>query len=66
MNRLTPAVLVAAGVLLGAGCGTPIRAKRADAHWVHRKLTASVLTTGELSQQTRNLLFERDLVGTSP
>jgi pimeloyl-ACP methyl ester carboxylesterase len=56
------AVLVAAGLLLAAGCATPITAKRADAHWVHRKLTETVLTTGKLSQQTRNLLFDRDLI----
>jgi pimeloyl-ACP methyl ester carboxylesterase len=57
-----PAVVIAAGLLLGTGCTTPITAKRADAHWVHRKLTETVLTTGKLSQQTRNLLFDRDLI----
>ena len=63
MRRVAgPAALVAAGLLLGAGCGTPIRARRADAHWVHRKLTESVLTTGGLSQQTKNLVYDRDLV----
>ena len=63
MSRLgAPTVLLAAGLLIGTGCSTPITARRADAHWVHRQLTSSVLTTGELSQQTRNVLYERDLV----
>jgi len=57
-----PAILIAAGLLIGTGCSTPITARRADAQWVHRKLTSSVLTTGDLSQQTRNLLYERDLL----
>ena len=29
---------------------------------MHQKLTSSVLTTGDLSQQTKNLLYERDLI----
>ena len=62
MIRLAGPALVLAVGLLGAGCSTPITAKRADAHWVHRKLTSSVLTTGDLSQQTTNLLYDRDLV----
>ena len=63
MSRLAgPAVAIAAGLLLGAGCATPITARRADAHWVHRKLTETVLTTGKLSQQTKNLIFDHDLV----
>lgn len=56
------ACLLAASLVLAAGCGPPIRAYRTDAQTAHRKLTATVLTTGELSQRTRNLLYDRDLV----
>jgi hypothetical protein len=48
--------------LLAAGCAIPIRAQRVDARRVHRQLTSNVLTTGELSQATRNVLYVSDLV----
>jgi pimeloyl-ACP methyl ester carboxylesterase len=56
---LSPALFA---VLLGAGaCGPPIRASRVDAHRVHRHLTSNVLSSGELSRPTRNVLYNRDL-----
>jgi len=54
------ASLVAA--LSTASCAPPIRVKRVDARHVHRQLTSNVLTTGDLSRWTRNVLYNRDLV----
>jgi hypothetical protein len=54
--------LLAASLVLAAGCGPPIHAYRTDAQTAHRKLTATVLTTGDLSRRTRNLLYDRDLI----
>jgi pimeloyl-ACP methyl ester carboxylesterase len=43
------------------GCETPVGVKRVDPTRVHRTLTSSVLSTGELSNPTRNVLYRRDL-----
>jgi pimeloyl-ACP methyl ester carboxylesterase len=43
-------------VVLIAGCGDAVRVHRADLRAVHRDLTRSVLTTGELSEHTHNVL----------
>src|SRR5882724_12686175 len=54
-------------VLLGALCLTlgactgPVRAVRVDQTVAHRDLTRSVVTTGELSWATRDVLLERGL-----
>ena len=43
-------------LLLAAGCATPIGVDRADPQSVHRELTGNVLSTGELSEFTQNVL----------
>src|SRR5215475_10782738 len=43
-------------LLLSAGCETPVGVERLDSSTVQRRLTASVLTTDELSPQARNVL----------
>jgi pimeloyl-ACP methyl ester carboxylesterase len=43
-------------LLLVAGCATPIGVERADSQSVHRELTGNVLSTGELSDFTENVL----------
>ena len=43
-------------LLLAAGCATPVGVERADPQSVHRELTGNVLSTGELSDFTENLL----------
>ena len=43
-------------LLLAAGCATPIGVERADPQSVHRELTGNVLSTGELSDFTQNVL----------
>jgi hypothetical protein len=43
-------------LLLAAGCATPVGVKRADPQSVHRELTGNVLSTGELSDFTQNVL----------
>ena len=43
-------------LLLAAGCATPIGVERADPQSVHRELTGNVLSSGELSDFTQNVL----------
>jgi pimeloyl-ACP methyl ester carboxylesterase len=47
---------VVLALLLAAGCATPVGVERADPQSVHRELTGNVLSTGELSDFTQNLL----------
>lgn len=47
--------------LVGGGCGSPITVERADPQAVHRDLTSSVLSTGELSRSTHNVLHRWNL-----
>lgn len=42
--------------LMMLGCTTPVGVKRVDPQTVHRELTGTVLSTGKLSERTRNLL----------
>ena len=42
--------------LLAAGCATPVGVERADPQSVHRELTGNVLSTGELSEFSQNVL----------
>src|SRR5262245_53249432 len=44
------------GLLLSAGCETPVGVERLDASTAQRRLTANVLTTDELSPQACNVL----------
>ncbi|MEQ1796284.1 MAG: hypothetical protein ABL970_19090 [Nitrospira sp.] len=43
-------------VAVTGGCGAPITVERTDPLTVHRELTSSVLSTGELSRSTHNVL----------
>ncbi len=43
-------------LLLAAGCATPVGVERADLQSVHRQLTGNVLSTGELSDYSQNML----------
>ena len=52
--------LVALSVLLPS-CATPIGATRVDPHKVHRTLNTNVLSAGELSAPTQQLLHRGDL-----
>jgi pimeloyl-ACP methyl ester carboxylesterase len=54
--RRHPAALLAVLALLLAGCATPVGVERADSQSVHRELTGNVLSTGELSDFTQNVL----------
>jgi hypothetical protein len=60
--RMTRAALLVAALCLGLGaCGGPVRAVRVERTVAHRDLTRSVVTTGELSWATRDVLLERGL-----
>jgi len=48
-------------LLAQSACFAPIRVKRVDAKRVHRALTDNELTRGEISRETRNLLYNYDL-----
>jgi pimeloyl-ACP methyl ester carboxylesterase len=52
-------VVILAILILVTGCGAAVRVHRADLRKVHRDLTRSVLTTGELSEHTQNVLHLR-------
>jgi pimeloyl-ACP methyl ester carboxylesterase len=55
--RRCPATLCGLlALLLAGGCATPVGVERADPQSVHRELTGNVLSTGELSDFTQNVL----------
>ena len=56
--------LLGALCLTLAACAGPVRAVRVDRTVAYRDLTRSVVTTGELSWATRNVLLEQDLYAT--
>ncbi len=60
-TTVSRATLLAALLLLPA-CGTPVGVTRANPRSVHRELTRSVLSSGDLSRSTVNVLFRRDLI----
>jgi pimeloyl-ACP methyl ester carboxylesterase len=47
--------------IVGSACATPIGVKRVDPSTVHRMLTGSILSTGEPSIPTRNVLYRLGL-----
>ncbi len=55
------AILILASSL---ACSTPVGVVRVDPRAVYRSLTSNVLSTGELSNPTRNVLYRRDLFET--
>jgi pimeloyl-ACP methyl ester carboxylesterase len=53
---------LACALLCGTlACATPVGVRRVDPRTVYRSLTSNVLSTGELSNPTRNVLLRRDL-----
>ncbi len=59
--------LALVGTLLTAACGinacsAPVGVWHADPKTVHRSLARSVISSGQLSPSTQNVLFQRDLV----
>lgn len=61
-RRARSLVFVVLLAIAGAGgCGTPITVERTDPLTVHRELTGSVLSTGELSRSTHNVLHRWNL-----
>ncbi len=54
MNARLPCVVLL--LAAGLGCASPVGIRRVDAREVHRTLTANVLTTGEPSVPTRQLV----------
>jgi len=65
-RRDVPGRLLLLGVLCVtlAACAAPVRAVRVDRTVAERDLTRSVVTTGELSWATRDVLLERGLYDT--
>ncbi len=58
LRRPVLALLV---MLVTSACGTPIRAARVDPQRAHRIVLRNELTSGELSQYTRNFIYQKDL-----
>ncbi|MEO8602131.1 MAG: alpha/beta fold hydrolase [bacterium] len=54
MHRMTPLLLA----VLAVGCGVPVRVSREDPRTVHRELTRNVLTAGEPSDASLNVLHQ--------
>jgi pimeloyl-ACP methyl ester carboxylesterase len=59
-HRATLLALIGLLVLLG-GCATPIQVERVNPRDVQRELTSNVISTGQISPQTRIVLQQRDL-----
>src|SRR5262245_53109668 len=55
-SRSLAPLLLALPLIAGA-CAAPVGAVRVDPQHVQRELTGTVLSTGELSRSTRNVLF---------
>jgi len=51
--------------VLVAGCGVPVQVSREDARTVHRELTRNVLTAGEPSDASLNVLQQWGLADTT-
>ncbi|MCC6764547.1 MAG: alpha/beta fold hydrolase [Deltaproteobacteria bacterium] len=60
--RTITGLCVLVGVLVSAGCAAPVRVHRADSRSVDRELTRSVTATGELSQDTHNVLHRWGMI----
>ncbi len=60
--RLASILALCAALLGQSACFAPVRVTRVDASRVHRALTGNELTQGEVSRETRNLLYNYDLV----
>lgn len=58
---MRPIVLLLLSLTFAACTSTPVGVTRIDPAEVHRRLTSSALSTGELSTFTRNVLLEANL-----
>jgi pimeloyl-ACP methyl ester carboxylesterase len=56
------ASLVCGAVVLVVACTPPIEVRRVSPRQAQRRLTSNVLTSGDLSPPTQNLLYDRDLI----
>jgi len=61
MIRSSRGVAIGVVLALAAGCAPPFSIRR-DAQAARRLALGNVLTTGDLSRRTNNLLYDRDLV----
>ncbi len=59
--RRAACLLAAAALCFGLACATPVGVERVDPRRVHRTLTSNILSTGELSNPTLNVLHRRGL-----
>jgi pimeloyl-ACP methyl ester carboxylesterase len=59
---MNASALLALTLLITACTSSPVTVTRVDARDVHRRLTQSALSSGELSTFTRNVLLETDLL----
>jgi pimeloyl-ACP methyl ester carboxylesterase len=62
MNRKRSPILLLAACVLVAGCAAPFGVRHASPQAVHRSLTSSVLTTGELSNASQIVLRRQNLI----
>jgi hypothetical protein len=60
-RHIAPLALLALASLVSACSSSPVTVTRVDARDVHRRLTRSALSQGQLSPYTRNVLLEADL-----
>ncbi len=60
MHRLV-ALAMAGALVLAAACAPPVAIRR-DVRGAQQLATNNVLTNGEISRRTRNLLYDRDLI----
>ena len=60
-GRIGTLTLLTLMCLVSACTSSPVTVTRVDARDVHRRLTRSALSTGQLSTYTRNVLLEADL-----
>ena len=56
LDRPGATVVLVILAFVASGCATPVGVERADPQSVHRELTGNVLSTGELSDFTQNVL----------
>jgi triacylglycerol esterase/lipase EstA (alpha/beta hydrolase family) len=61
LGRTATVTLLALTCLISACSSSPVTVTRVDARDVHRRLTQSALSTGQLSPFSRNILLEADL-----
>ncbi len=61
-QKLVAGAVLLAGVLLAAGCATPVTVERVDQSTVHQHITRNVLSARTLSDPTHNVLRRWSLV----